>query len=217
MKRRFIVFLFIFISTQLYAGTLFYYYTPDYVYTGVREFFLEEYEMDYDYEVPSGMSVTEFIYWFNDLGYVAEYYNWELINAYRDLSNESALGYDDDVAEAAELHSFEMAITGEFTHDGTYYGFTSKDRVEYTTGIEYPDVGENIYLHKTTQQYNPLFAGTLAFMGFYSSERHNANMLHWYWYYCGVDVSVYWDGTYYCYYCTQNFRGLANTDYSIHH
>lgn len=101
---------------------------------------------------------------------VADYRNdvVEYTNQYRRQNGCNDLQLDDQLTQAAQQHSEDMAINDYFSHDGLN-GSTPWDRIK-ATGYTYSNAAENIYAGSRTPKETV--------EGWFASDGHRKNMLN---------------------------------------
>lgn len=118
---------------------------------------------------------------------------FHMTNAFRAYHGLSALQWSDAAAEAARLHSQDMADQNYFEHD-SLDGRSPWDRMEAQGIVSYSSAAENISAGRN---------GVDAYDGWVNSGGHRSNMLGDFMY-LGVG-SAYAVGSTYRYYATQDF------------
>jgi len=112
------------------------------------------------------------------------------INELRAFNSLHELTWNEKLAQAARLHSKDMAERGYFDHD-TPEGIDVADRVT-AQGYDYFTLGENLYMISGDSRISPEELATQCIEGWYDSPGHRYNML--YAEYQEIGVGVYLKG-----------------------
>ncbi len=120
--------------------------------------------------------------------------NFHCTNAFRVYHGVEPLLWSEEAAEAASLHSQDMADRDYFSHNNLD-GLSVSKRIE-AQGVDWSSCGENISAGRST--------GFDAYCGWVNSDGHRTNMLRENYVYLGVGSGHNSDSTYQ-WYCTQDF------------
>lgn len=159
----------------------------------LEEFFTDKYDGNSIHAVYNRSLVSRIDKQYNDFSGVSKA-NFHFTNALRVFHNKRALTWDDRLAEAARLHSQDMA-------DRNYFSHVSPDGERFVDRYQKQGLpksgGENIYCSTSLDEF-------LAYNGWVNSEGHRKNMLANDYEYMGVG-GAYNKNSEYGFYLTQNF------------
>ncbi|HEY2664949.1 MAG TPA: CAP domain-containing protein [Candidatus Binataceae bacterium] len=107
----------------------------------------------------------------------------ELVNRTRRAGGRSPLAWSPRLAVVARGHSYDMALRHYFAHE-SLDGLTPADRIR-GVGIDYQELGENIYLDENPDAGLP----ERAIQGWMASPHHRDNLLSGDFRWSGIGVS----------------------------